>query len=118
MFTSRGVGAGSTAAVFAFTPIDEETLDVRFTTFVPESTPEDPTGEMCRQSAAITEVIFEQDCPIWENKIHRTKPLVGVNDGPIGKYRRWARQFYDTTEERYPQSLEIYGDFVESLQVV
>ena len=75
---SRAVGAGSNVAVFAYTPVDSDTLDVRFTTVMPESTPDDPTGELCRQSAAVTEVIFEQDCPIWENKLHRSKPLVNA----------------------------------------
>jgi phenylpropionate dioxygenase-like ring-hydroxylating dioxygenase large terminal subunit len=35
-----------------------------------------------------------QDLPIWTNKIYRSKPMLSDADGPIMKYRNWARQFY------------------------
>jgi 3-ketosteroid 9alpha-hydroxylase-like protein len=35
------------------------------------------------------------DFPIWENKQYRERPALALGDGPIGIYRRWARQFYD-----------------------
>ena len=35
-----------------------------------------------------------EDYAIWENKIHRSRPVLCEGDGPIMKYRRWARQFY------------------------
>ena len=35
-----------------------------------------------------------QDIPIWENKIYVNPPLVVDNDGPIGIFRRWTKQFY------------------------
>ncbi|WP_029387326.1 hypothetical protein, partial [Streptomyces leeuwenhoekii] len=34
------------------------------------------------------------DFPIWENKIYLEHPRLAQGDGPITKYRRWARQFY------------------------
>lgn len=34
-----------------------------------------------------------QDVPIWENKIHVDSPALAEGDGPVGRYRRWARQF-------------------------
>jgi len=37
---------------------------------------------------------FEQDIPIWENKIYRERPPLTATDGPIPEYRRWYRQFY------------------------
>ena len=37
---------------------------------------------------------FARDFPIWENKSYLEKPLLAAGDGPIGRYRRWARQFY------------------------
>jgi nitrite reductase/ring-hydroxylating ferredoxin subunit len=40
-------------------------------------------------------VDFAKDFPIWENKAYLERPLLAAGDGPIGKYRRWARQFYD-----------------------
>src|SRR5688572_10800696 len=37
---------------------------------------------------------FQKDFPIWENKAYLDRPLLAGGDGPIGRYRRWARQFY------------------------
>jgi phenylpropionate dioxygenase-like ring-hydroxylating dioxygenase large terminal subunit/putative sterol carrier protein len=38
---------------------------------------------------------FPRDFPIWEKKAYLDRPLLVAGDGPIGRYRRWARQFYD-----------------------
>jgi len=35
-----------------------------------------------------------QDFPIWENKKYTSSPALAKGDGPIGKYRQWAKQFY------------------------
>jgi hypothetical protein len=35
-----------------------------------------------------------QDLPIWSNKICIQPPALAEGDGPVGKYRSWARQFY------------------------
>ncbi len=43
-------------------------------------------------------VDFPRDFPIWENKAYLERPLLAGGDGPIGRYRRWARQFYDGPE--------------------
>jgi nitrite reductase/ring-hydroxylating ferredoxin subunit/putative sterol carrier protein len=37
---------------------------------------------------------FARDFPIWENKAYLERPLLAAGDGPIGAYRKWARQFY------------------------
>lgn len=39
---------------------------------------------------------IDEDVPIWEHKLHRTQPSLAPGDGPIMKFRRWARQFVDT----------------------
>ena len=36
----------------------------------------------------------EQDLVIWNNKRHITPPALALGDGPVGAYRKWARQFY------------------------
>ena len=36
----------------------------------------------------------EPDFRIWEHKIHRTRPLLCEEDGPIARFRGWAAQFY------------------------
>lgn len=37
---------------------------------------------------------FSRDFPIWEKKAYLERPLLAGGDGPIGSYRKWARQFY------------------------
>jgi nitrite reductase/ring-hydroxylating ferredoxin subunit/putative sterol carrier protein len=39
---------------------------------------------------------FARDFPIWEKKTYLDRPMLARGDGPIGAYRRWARQFYAT----------------------
>ncbi len=35
-----------------------------------------------------------QDLAIWENKRYLDPPALAEGDGPIGKFRTWAHQFY------------------------
>ena len=37
---------------------------------------------------------FEDDLRIWEHKVYRDPPVLCDGDGPIGKMRRWYRQFF------------------------
>lgn len=41
----------------------------------------------------------EQDFQIWENKAYFDRPVLAANDGPIGPYRKWCRQFYSYPAE-------------------
>ena len=36
----------------------------------------------------------ESDMPIWEAKRYVERPVLAKGDGPIHKYRKWAKQFY------------------------
>ena len=36
----------------------------------------------------------QQDVVIWERKLYRPDPALCHSDGPIGRYRRYCRQFY------------------------
>ncbi|MFK7989927.1 MAG: Rieske 2Fe-2S domain-containing protein [Sandaracinaceae bacterium] len=36
----------------------------------------------------------KQDFAIWENKAYLDKPRLAAGDGPVGLYRKYARQFY------------------------
>ena len=40
----------------------------------------------------VTEV--ESDLPLWETKRYVERPVLARGDGPIHKYRKWAKQFY------------------------
>ena len=36
---------------------------------------------------------FRQDVAVWEHKRYLDRPQLVEGDGPIGAFRRWARQF-------------------------
>jgi nitrite reductase/ring-hydroxylating ferredoxin subunit len=91
---NHSAGFGTKAFVSNYTPIDEGSLEVNFSFMTPASTDDDPTGERSRASALATVNLFAQDIPIWEHKTYRPTPLLCDGDVPIGRYRRWARQFY------------------------
>jgi len=85
--------------VFA-TPNDEETITLRIAmSFKLES----PLGRLPRTlldrllgpaMIASYESDVTQDFDIWTNKRYVHPPALAEGDGPVGKYRRWARQFY------------------------
>lgn len=35
-----------------------------------------------------------QDFDIWQNKVYVQRPVLASGDGPVVRYRQWARQFY------------------------
>ncbi|MET8976586.1 Rieske 2Fe-2S domain-containing protein [Streptomyces sp. NPDC004539] len=39
------------------------------------------------------------DLPVWQYQRYRPTPRLAPGDGPIGRYRRWARQFYPADEQ-------------------
>lgn len=57
-----------------------------------------PRGLLTRGLRAFFMQAFEndiaQDFEIWENKSYMARPALAKNDGPIGQYRRYCRQFY------------------------
>ena len=40
---------------------------------------------------------WRQDIRIWENKSYITPPILCRDDGPVGRVRRWYRQFFPAT---------------------
>lgn len=47
--------------------------------------------------AAIAEYARDvgQDVPLWRHKRYLDRPALAEGDGPVGAFRRWARQFYE-----------------------
>lgn len=91
---NRSSGAGQKAFFSTYTPINRDLVDVWFSMLAKKNSSEDPTGAISRSSAQATISEFEKDIPIWEAKLFRKNPLVVPADGPIARYRAWARQFY------------------------
>ena len=72
------------------TPIDEESVHVRWVFTAPRANGPDAAAEAADGFLAGV----SQDIPIWENKIYRDRPVLTRSERPILEHRRWARQFY------------------------
>ena len=47
----------------------------------------------------------ERDVRVWEHKRYLAQPALAEGDGPIGQYRKWARQFYPAPAQASVRSL-------------
>ncbi len=92
--TSRFRGIVDTTVVVSGTPIDTEHVHHRLSFMVRKL--DDPNATRGLGEAFVNEISrqFEEDKPIWENKIFWDRPVLCDGDGPIGLLRRWGRQFY------------------------
>jgi len=91
----RYSGMGETVIVMGMTPIDEETMHMRFGVIGKAMGRSREEMAAFHQSYA-DDMAFavEQDFPIWENKVYRPQPKLCEGDGPVSDFRRWAAQFY------------------------
>lgn len=80
--------------VASTTPIDEEHIEQRF--LFTARRKGNPVMRKFVSTMFMREVArqFEQDLPIWENKVHLTKPVLCDGDGPIWQFRKWYQRFY------------------------
>ncbi len=76
------------------TPIDDETVQIRFNFTVRKLESERSTSSVADAFVAEINRQVMQDIPIWENKVHLARPALADTDGPIMQYRKWASQFY------------------------
>ena len=83
-------------AIFLSTPIDRERLEIDLV-FTMKKLANKQLTRLAIAPWLIGEIgkNLEQDIPIWENKIFQSQPLLCDGDGPIIRYRHWARQFYN-----------------------
>jgi phenylpropionate dioxygenase-like ring-hydroxylating dioxygenase large terminal subunit len=76
------------------TPVDGERVHLRLATAIGK------LGSRVITRLAHQAVAFAlyhevtRDAPVWESKLYVERPALAKGDGPIGVYRRWARQFY------------------------
>jgi nitrite reductase/ring-hydroxylating ferredoxin subunit len=91
---TRFTGVIETLVVITGAPIDEDWSETTLRFMVRKLASEDATRGVGRAFVAEIDRQFGQDIPIWENKIHLTRPVLCDGDGPIALLRRWARQFY------------------------
>ena len=74
------------------TPVRDEVIDLRLAL-----TLRGPLRSIA-QRAVVLSVAHEinRDIAIWQRKHYLPRPALSKDDGPIGKYRAWTRQFYQT----------------------
>jgi len=78
----------------AHTPIDENTLHLRFGVMLKKVGSDEKMARYARGYIENLQDGFLQDVAIWENKVWRDRPTLCDGDGAIGALRRWYRQFY------------------------
>jgi nitrite reductase/ring-hydroxylating ferredoxin subunit/putative sterol carrier protein len=76
------------------TPVDAETTEIFGTVALRKTDDPQFTAEAADLFYEAYTKDFVKDFPIWENKVYRAQPCLSGADGPIGAYRRWAKQFY------------------------
>ena len=85
-----GVGDAGLLMFSSTTPIDAGRSHSRWTFTVTKNLADTAGREFID---SMSEGVLE-DIPIWENKIHRSRPLLCDGDHYIAEFRRWASNFY------------------------
>lgn len=85
---------------FCVTPVGPTRVDLRLAVSVgfPRLRPRGAARALAavapRPLAYLSSFETDRDVPIWANSTYLDHPRLAQGDGPITKYRRWARQFY------------------------
>ena len=93
---------GRFATVFQIgqTPVEADTTRITFSILIRQCDEADPETAPALRAYVEDQVrTFEQDFPIWENKLYRERPPLCDADGPIPEFRNWAAQFYPPVAE-------------------
>jgi len=92
---TRFRGVAETLLLITGVPVDDELHRTTIRFSVKKIAGNDQATEnVGRAFVAEIERQYEQDIPIWENKIHLERPVLCDGDGPIALLRRFYRQFY------------------------
>lgn len=75
-------------------PVDPEHSELRFNFVVRKQADEAATSSLGEAFAGEISRLAVEDAEIWEHKAYVPRPALADTDGPIMKFRKWARQFY------------------------
>ncbi len=87
---SDGIPGVGTMLFVSVTPIDAAHSKMRWLLTVTKNVADQHGEEFM---SGIVKGVMD-DVPIWENKIHRERPVMSELDKEIADFRRWTRQFY------------------------
>ena len=79
----------------AHTPIDHHTLHLRFGVSLKRFGDDEKCERFAKQYVDNLTLGYHEDVEIWENKRYVERPVLCDGDGPIGKLRKWYRQFFE-----------------------
>ena len=74
--------------------IDEEHIHMRSLVTMKKTGGRLATWLLTQKASREGRKIIDQDIPIWEGKRYLSRPGLAEDDGPIMRFRHWARQFY------------------------
>jgi 3-ketosteroid 9alpha-monooxygenase subunit A len=95
----RYAGLYKLLTLTAATPVDRDTLELRFGAITKLDGRSETEARDALQAYVTDQAkAMEQDIRIWESKAHRPNPPLCDADGPIDEFRRWAATFYSPTE--------------------
>ncbi|MEO1271577.1 MAG: Rieske 2Fe-2S domain-containing protein [Myxococcota bacterium] len=100
---SKMEGVLSSRLVNAHTPIDENSLDLRFAVSLKIMGNAEKTRTFAQMYCDNLRNGFHEDIDIWENKLYRDTPVLCAGDGPIIKLRTWYQQFFQPSSTDQPQ---------------
>ena len=84
---------------FFFTPVDEEHVEVSCRLSMRKLKGGMLFNEiLMRKAIREGKKTIDQHIPIWTNKLYRERPNLCEDDGPIMRYRNWAKQFYELVQ--------------------
>ena len=80
------------------TPVDNDYCETRILASIKQIINQPITKALIPFIIHSTKISYEEDLPILENRARYHAPLLSYGDGPIVKFRRWARQFYSSEQ--------------------
>lgn len=78
----------------AHTPVDHGSVDLRMGVMLKVQGSRAKTERLVGLYMDNLKHGFEDDIAVWEHKVWREQPALCDGDGPIGRLRKWYRQFY------------------------
>ena len=85
------------------TPLDPERLRVQHAYYAHKSV----DRQIVKAFFDAYEADWHLDFPIWENKIHRLRPVLTDGESDVPRFRRWYRQFYTDAQLAEAQTPEL-----------
>jgi 3-ketosteroid 9alpha-monooxygenase subunit A len=92
-------GALQNYMLLAHTPVDEDHLELRMAVTLKVVGDRGKTQGFVGLYMDNLKNGFEDDIRIWEHKVYREPAVLCDGDGPIGRLRKWYRQFYEPRGE-------------------